>query len=92
MSQSDLETKLRRRARDLIDRHLLPGEPVVFLWGAYGIGSCCALCEQPIKEAEVEYNLETPFGGARRHFRFHFLCHALWQLECADSLGPRWME
>lgn len=80
-----LQNELRGRARELIRRGLLPRERPLHMWGGYGCDLACALCEQIILQNEVEYELEYRTPAGARHYRFHFLCHAAWQLECAHE-------
>ena len=82
MPLTKIENELRTQARSLIAEGRLPGAPAVRTYGGYGAGGICSLCSQPIKPEEVEFEIEhtTLQGGP---FRFHFLCHAAWQFECA---------
>ena len=79
------EAELRCRARELIDQRALPDAPIPLLWGAHGRGMPCSLCKQAIEQTEIEYDLEARIDGALRRYRFHFLCHAIWQLECVHA-------
>lgn len=83
------EEDLRSIARQLISDGRLP---VIFsenLFGGYGSGLPCCLCEQPIERKHVEYEVTDPRNG--RAFRFHLVCHAAWELECvqAEQRGHR---
>ncbi len=50
------------------------------MWGSYGSGALCALCNRTIGRKEIEYEVD---GGEREWtLRFHLVCHAVWQAEC----------
>jgi hypothetical protein len=79
-----LQNELRLRARELISHGRLPRHHPSRIWGGSGTGDqICSLCSRPIARDEVEYELEYNAEAAVRMARFHFLCHAAWQLECA---------
>jgi len=75
------ENELRQRARALIQDGVLPRRLPEKTWGGYGTGGLCALCAQSIQQTDVEYEVQDPQGPCT--YRFHFMCHAAWQLECA---------
>lgn len=77
------ETELRLRARVLIQEGLLPRRPPEKTWGGYGLGKVCSLCSQPIQQTDVEYEVQDDDIHAPGTYRFHFMCHAAWQFECA---------
>jgi len=83
---TQIETELRQRARELISSGRLPGLTPKNVWGGHGSGEQCALCGKSISRDEVEYEIEDRTqGNAAVLYRFHFLCHAAWQFECARS-------
>ena len=77
-----IEQELRLIARERIARQQLPSRGLSRMWGAYGTGQLCALCDKPIQANEVEYGIEHT-GAAVQTFRFHIVCLSAWQLECA---------
>jgi len=81
MPLTQREAELRQQARALIDVGMLPREVPRSVSGGYGQGDKCALCSAPIGADEVEYELES----GNQTYRFHFLCHAAWSLECARA-------
>jgi hypothetical protein len=84
------EDELRIRARDLISQGLLPCQAPVRLWGGRGTGQQpCSLCASVITHDEVEYELDLDVGARIQVTRFHFLCYAAWQLECARNENLR---
>ena len=77
---------LQLLARARIDNGELPPCETVTLLGTTGSGAKCALCDAPIAETEVEYEVEVA-----RHrgmsWRFHIRCHNVWRDVC-DELWP----
>jgi hypothetical protein len=89
MPLTQLENELRLKARALIDEGKLPARSPERTWGGYGTAQSCSLCGQEIGSGDVEYEVR---DNAARDYRFHFMCHAAWQFECArrehlDSLA-----
>ena len=82
MPLTKLEAELRPRARERIAQGLLPREAPSTMWGGPGSGQPCALCDNPIKSSEMEYEIEASLDGRVQALRFHVLCEAIWQLEC----------
>jgi hypothetical protein len=75
------ENQLRDIARRLIesDHCLLSNHPVCPM--AMVTVSQCSLCNLPIGNTEVEYELES----AGKAYHFHFMRHAAWAFECARA-------
>jgi hypothetical protein len=85
MPLTKLEQQLRLIARERIANGQLPREmPPSRMWAGYGTGQSCSLCDKPIQRDEVEYEIEHPHGPVQT-FRFHTVCQAIWQLECARA-------
>ncbi len=82
MPYNRLENELRGVARELIRAGRLPCGPPAHMWGGYGCDLPCSLCEQVILRSDVEYEIEQRTADGLKQYRFHFLCHAAWQLEC----------
>jgi hypothetical protein len=85
MPPIQIETELRRVARDRISKGKLPRTVPRRMWGGQGAGRICALCDEGIKPAEMELELEQRIDGNLQSFRFHVVCHSLWQIECART-------
>lgn len=83
MPLTELEAELRPIARERIATGMLPGALTSHIWAGHGSGALCDLCDQPILSDEVEYEVEDKVGEAVETFRFHMVCQAVWQLECA---------
>jgi hypothetical protein len=91
------ELYLQRTARERLASGRLPRMHSQCIWGGYGSGDVCALCGEPIRSTEVEFEVPEPEDGAvGRHadhlhatpgtaLKFHITCHAAWQLECAEG-------
>jgi hypothetical protein len=85
------EHELGLLARQRIESGELPCYRVRHLWGSHGSGACCALCDQPIRTEEIEYEVasdpEAVEAAQTQTLRFHMACHAIWQAECARAGG-----
>jgi len=64
--------------RDKLDAGTLPHDSPVKLWASRGRNQLCAVGEQPILRAQVEY--EPQYDG-RAPIRLHLGCHGLWEAE-----------
>jgi hypothetical protein len=83
MPLTALENELRTLARDRIRDGRLPCTAPLRMWGGQGSEAPCSLCDNRIAKQEIEYEVESFIGEGPQIHRFHFLCHAAWQLECA---------
>src|SRR5579872_5349859 len=83
MPLTSLEAELRPIARERIANGRLPHVPQSRGWAGYGAGHVCALCDKPINRDEVEYEVEQRIHGHKQTVRFHRVCEAVWQIECA---------
>jgi hypothetical protein len=77
------DDELRRTAREKLERGELPRFVPQRIWVNDGSGQPCSLCAHPVSESDTEYELEfdVPDHPSLVAFRFHALCHALWQRE-----------
>lgn len=80
------EAEIRSRARRSINEGRLPVMLVRNLAGGYGSGEPCWVCGEKITSSQVEY--EVP-AERERLMRFHLICYAEWQLECAQRTRER---
>jgi hypothetical protein len=78
MPLTDMEHELRTRARVLLESGKLPSTLPVSARGGGGAPGSCDLCSKRIRPGEADY--EVRYSETRK-YRFHFICHALWQLE-----------
>jgi hypothetical protein len=85
MPLTQLETKLRRVARDRIAKGQLPRVVPLQMWGGKGTGRLCALCDKAIEPNEMELEVEQRIDGGLPPLRFHVVCHSLWRLECGRA-------
>ena len=84
MPLTDLENELRVIARERIASGELPCiDPPLRMWGGYGSGQVCAVCDKTIRPAEVEFEVEESVDGQMKQMWFHTVCQSIWQLECA---------
>jgi hypothetical protein len=78
------ELSLKKTALERIRQKLLPDAVPKSIWAGHGTGERCSLCDLPVAQTEMEYELSvSKDDGARNTIRFHLRCHALWQLEVA---------
>jgi len=64
--------------RDKLKAGTLPYDDPVKMWAGHGSGQPCAVCEEPVLLAQVEYE---PQYDTRPPIRFHTGCHRLWEAE-----------
>jgi hypothetical protein len=76
--------ELRRTAAELINQALLPNGIPANMWGGYGSGKVCCLCNKEIDIRQVEYEVGSGESPAGSTFRFHIWCHTAWQSEVAE--------
>ena len=82
---NQLETKLRRIARDRIASGQLSRVVPLQMFGGKGSGQPCALCDKTIWSDEMELEVGTPIDGGPAPLRFHVVCHSLWRFECGRA-------
>ena len=82
MPLTKLEQELRPVARERIAKGQLPRHAPSKIWGGYGAGELCSLCDQPIGSDEIVFEVEYAEGAATT-LRFHRICESIWQAECA---------
>ena len=59
-------------------------------WGGPGSGAACSVCGEPVKQREME--LEIEFSLDRRtssldHYHFHVQCFTAWESESRNHLA-----
>jgi hypothetical protein len=87
-----MQQRAKRHARAIARRRIasgaLPcGTPPHRMWGGYGSGKACAVCDKAIEPAEVEFEIEESIGGQVKQMWCHILCQAAWQIECARAVS-----
>jgi hypothetical protein len=75
------DSELRRTARAKCDAGELPSGRPGKIWAGAGSGAACSLCELPIANADVEYEIESSLGTSLQVFRFHVTCYHIWYVE-----------
>lgn len=79
--------ELERRALERIASGSLPCGPGKASAG-FGGSNACALCDLPIDEAEVVYELETETRGGPRTLHFHPKCERAYHAACPSASEP----
>lgn len=85
MPLTQLENDLRLIARQRIAQGELPRDVPAGMWGGDGTDQPCSLCDKAIHRAELECEVEVKLNDLLRTFRFHILCHAMWEAECVRA-------
>jgi hypothetical protein len=85
------EAPLREFARFAIRTGRLPRREPARIWGGPGVGGFCGVCEKPISQDELEYELEfachddnpkrDKVHPQRDKVHFHLRCFAAWEFE-----------
>lgn len=78
------EEALRRSARAALQAGKLPNARPVRMRGGNGFGMACAICDAPIAQDEVGYELEFAAESSspqRTELHAHARCFAAWELE-----------
>jgi hypothetical protein len=78
------EAELRLLAKQLLEAGKLPKCPQVRTWGGHGEGLPCSLCNEPITQSDIEYELQfhpDPALPRMESRRFHPRCLAAWEFE-----------
>ena len=79
------EAPLREFARFAIRTGRLPRREPARIWGGPGVGGFCGVCEKPISQDELEYELEEfachDDNPKRDKVHFHLRCFAAWEFE-----------
>jgi hypothetical protein len=88
-SAQDQDT-LRVRARERIDKGLLPRAKAARTWGGRGSGLTCCLCDNPIVPSDPEMELEFEPATDSQSLRFHLQCHSIWDAERRQPIEGAW--
>jgi hypothetical protein len=85
MSGPSPEVMLRECARERMKSGALQTRNPVASYAGNGSGALCALCEEPISKAEVEFELDFADAGdaSRATIHMHFRCRRIWDAERA---------
>ena len=81
--------RLRDRAQERLRNGDLPLGHDVHTWGGRGSGFKCLVCDGPILESDVEFEVEIEkplVSGGAKSARFHLKCHAIWDYERVELL------
>src|ERR1700751_5805639 len=78
---------LRARAREQVNCGRLPLRLAESVSAGYGSsGKVCSLCEQPITQTQVEYEV---LGYGKEPFTLHVSCYTAWRDECLERTLDR---
>jgi hypothetical protein len=77
------EAPLREFARLAIRKGTLPRRDAARIWAGPGLGAFCSVCEKPVTQDQLEYELEFAQDGdpSLNKLHFHLRCFAVWELE-----------
>lgn len=77
------EVRLRHQARESIKSGKLPDRTPTRTWGGPGVGAECAVCDRPVSQSEMEFEIEfeQDGGGGLDKFHVHIRCFAAWEFE-----------
>jgi hypothetical protein len=78
---------LRRMAREGIRAGRLPAREPQRMWGGPGSGAVCSLCGQPVRQEEVEFELQFMADGpsTEETYHLHARCLTAWKSEREPS-------
>jgi hypothetical protein len=71
-------SRLSEIVRAKMDAGVLAVDRPVKLWAGRGQGHACAVCAEPIVDAQTEYEVQYDDGSA---IKFHIECHSVWEEE-----------
>jgi hypothetical protein len=86
------EEALQVRARERIERDLLPREKPSRMWGGRGTGLACNLCDAPILDSEPEMELEYEPPATTPTVRFHLRCQSIWDVARQVPKPSQWIS
>jgi hypothetical protein len=78
------EKMLREKARAAVRSGKLPRRRPDRTWGGPGVGALCAVCELPVTQAEMEFEIQFTRDGSNPgldKFHVHIRCFAAWEFE-----------
>jgi hypothetical protein len=84
------EKILRAKAKEVIRTGKLPNQRPDRTWGGPGVGAPCAVCGEPVKRDQLEFEIRFEHDGdihGLDKFHIHIQCFAAWELERTQG-GP----
>ena len=81
------EPILREKAREAILSGRLPAAKPSRTVYSHSAGATCAICGDPVRRGEMDYELE--FRGSQiRRCHLHHRCLLAWEFECSQVAPP----
>ena len=81
--------QLHLRAQQRIRSGVLPRIEPTKTWAGRGSGLLCSVCDAPILETQIEYEVDFEWSEGFTHRRetylFHESCHQIWNRERSRS-------
>ncbi len=79
------EAILRAQAREAVENGKLPARRPDRTWGGPGVGAPCSVCDHPVTEDEMEFEIQfardaNGISGLDK-FHVHIRCFAAWEFE-----------
>jgi len=81
------ESELRLRVRRRIKAGRLPVALVSRIDSSYETARICCVCDQPITDEIVDYDVVDLGNATCLSLSFHFSCYVIWQKECARRVA-----
>jgi hypothetical protein len=81
---------LREKARAAIQSGKVPARTPDRTWGGPGVGAKCAVCEKPVTQNELEFEIQFAHDGDNLgldEFHVHTRCFAAWEFERHEAGG-----
>ena len=78
------EAELRKLAREVLRKGTLPRREPDRTWGGHGVGAPCAVCGEPVRHDQIEYEIQFAHDGANPgldKYHLHLRCFAAWEME-----------
>jgi hypothetical protein len=77
------EAEVREKVLERLREGKLPQQPPSRLWGGAGVGAPCSVCDRPVAQAEMEFEVQFARDGSAPYFdvfHVHPRCYAVWEL------------
>ena len=78
------ERQIRELAWTVLRAGTLPRRDPDHTWGGYGVGTCCMICDTPITQVQIEYEIHFVHDRASPRvdrYALHIRCFSAWEME-----------